>query len=68
MKENKEELIYQFMNNQSLTSIQELKNIGITIKHIVHQKWVNVTSYILPIERYIILYDNNLMPNGIGVY
>lgn len=68
MKESKEELIYQFMNKQSLTGIQELKNTGITIKHIVNQKWVNVTSYILPIERYIILYDDNLMPNGIGVY
>ena len=68
MKENKEELIREFMNNQSLTGVQKLKNIGITIKYIVNQKWTNVTSYTLPIERYIILYDDNLIPNGIGVY
>lgn len=57
-----------FSKNQSLKTIQELKNIGIGLKILKNNKWERLSEYKLPFERWVLLYNDNFEPSDIGVY
>jgi len=61
-------VISRFYSNQTLTIIQELKNMGIGLKILINNNWETLSEYNLPFERFIILYDKNFQISDIGVY
>lgn len=70
MGQNKSDLINEFINNQSLVNIQNMKNEGLNIFSFKQGNWVKIDSYSLPFnkDRIIKLYDDNFEPVGCGVF
>lgn len=62
------DLVSSFSENQTLSMIGRLKNLGIGLKILKNNKWEVLHEYELPFERFIPLYDDNFKICDIGVY
>ena len=62
------DVISRFSSNQSLTLIGELRELGVGLKILKHNRWEMLLEYKLPFERFVPLYDDNFKICDIGVY
>lgn len=62
------DLVSSFSENQTLSTIGKLRNLGIGLKILKNNKWEVLHEYELPFERFIPLYDDNFKICDIGVY
>lgn len=68
IKEIVESEFKKFKKNQSPEKLAKLESLGLTVRKLENNEWSKFTNYQLPFEDPILLYDDNLNPNGIGVY
>jgi len=61
-------VIGRFSSEQTLTTIGELRKLGVGLKILKNNKWERLSEYKLPFERFILLYDDSFNIYGIGVY
>jgi len=62
------DVISRFSSNQSLTLAGELRQLGVGLKILKHNKWESLSEYKLPFERFVPLYDDSFKICDIGVY
>ena len=68
IKTMKKALIEKFEKNQTLTTLCELRNLGVGLKMLSNNKWETLSEYKLPFNKFIPLYDDNFEITDIGVY
>lgn len=61
-------IIGRFSDCQSLSIIQELKNMGVGLKILKSNKWELLNEYKLPFERFVTLYDDEFKISDLGVF
>lgn len=66
--EQKEQIIEQFKQNQTLTNLQQIKNAGMTIGTLKDNQWKPLHTYNLPFPNIIALYNDKFEIHAIGVY
>jgi hypothetical protein len=67
MENTKENTVEQFKVNQTLSSLQKIKNAGLQIRELKANKWIRATRYSLPV-RFVRLYDKDFNLEAIGIY
>ena len=69
-EQNKADLINEFINNQSLVSIQNMKNEGLNIFKMKGGYWVKMDRYSLPFnkDRIVKLYNDQHKLVGCAVF
>lgn len=63
-----EETINRFKENQTLSIIGELRNLGIGLKILKNNKWEQLSVYQLPFKRFVLLYNDNFKLTDLGIY
>ncbi len=59
--------IIHFSKKQSLTALQELKNLGIGLKVLKNSSWQKLSKYKLPL-RFVPLYSDKFEITDLGIY
>jgi hypothetical protein len=62
------DVIGRFSEMQTLTTICELRKLGVGLKILKNNKWERLSEYELPFERFVTLYDDTFKICDIGVY
>jgi hypothetical protein len=60
--------VEQFRENQTMDTLQDLRNLGIGTKKLENNKWIEHGVYKLPFKRFVCLYDDIFGLTDIGVY
>jgi len=68
MKSEIEYNLEKFHKKQTLTTIGELKKLGVGLKILKNNKRERLSEYKLPFERYITLYNDKFEISDIGIY
>lgn len=63
-----EAVIKKFDKNQTPNIVNELKGLGVGLKTLINNKWVDTPIYKLPIKRYVPLYNDNFQIHALGIY
>ena len=62
------DVVSRFSENQTLSMVGRLRNLGVGLKILKNNKWETLHEYKLPFDRFIPLYDDNFKICDIGVY
>jgi hypothetical protein len=62
------DVLNRFSENQTLSIVGRLRNLGVGLKILKNNKWEPLHEYKLPFDRFIPLYDDNFKICDIGVY
>lgn len=62
-----------FINNQTLTNLESMKNVGLSIKILTFGEWKPLDNFSLPLDgfHFVKLYKkegNNLKLDALGIY
>jgi len=70
--ETKLSIIGQFKTNQTLSGLQDLKNMGVALKQLKNNNWDHMGKFDFPLSRFVPLYDKDangtFQITAIGVY